>query len=650
MEKLIIYTTLAIVLFPLLGALVAGLLGKKIGCVWAHRLTIFYVFISFVLSLLIAKWILLDHLGPFNLLVYHWNNTGGFEFNAGFLIDELSAVMLVIVTFISLLVHVYSVGYMQGDPGYQRFFSYVSLFTFAMLALVTANNFVQLFFGWEGVGLVSYLLIGFWFKKESANVGSMKAFIVNRVGDFGFLLGMAAVLLTYHSLDYTKVFALIPETAHQTITLFAGHTWSIITVIGLLLFVGAMGKSAQIPLHVWLPESMEGPTPISALIHAATMVTAGIYMIARMSPLYQYSPTALSVILVIGATGALFTGLIALVQNDIKRVIAYSTLSQLGYMVAALGASAYAASIFHLATHACFKALLFLGAGSVILGLHHEQDMRKMGGLWKIMPITYVTYLIGCLALCALPPFAGFYSKDAIIDAVHHATVPGAYYAYYCVLIGSFVTAFYTFRSLFLTFHQKPRYDTQHHHPHESPWVVWLPLVLLAIPSVVLGAILVKPILYEMPGLLGHSIITATEEVPQSAVSLILESFHSPTLWLVVGGVVSAWICYIVFPALPTFLVRLFAWPYQILIKKYGFDAFNQLFFVDGSKAVADTFSQVGDKTVIDHFFVNGTGRVVVFFSKVGRKLQSGLIYHYTLIMALGLIAFLIFILWPLKG
>lgn len=650
MEHLISNIIIAIVLFPLLGSLIAGLLGKKIGCTWAHRTTIFYVFLSFVLSLYVAKLVFIDHIPALNVVAYHWGLSSHYEFNIGFLIDQLSTLMLVIVTFVSLLVHIYSIGYMQGDPGYQRFFSYVSFFTFAMLALVTGNNFLQLFFGWEGVGVASYLLIGFWFNKDSATAGSLKAFIVNRVGDFGFLLGIAAVLATYHSIDYATVFTNVAHTVDQTITIIPHHPWSIITVIALLLFIGAMGKSAQIPLHVWLPESMEGPTPISALIHAATMVTAGIYMIARMSPLYQHSTTALSVIMIIGATGALFTGLIALVQNDIKRVIAYSTLSQLGYMVAALGASAYAAAIFHLATHACFKALLFLGAGSVILACHHEQDMRKMGGLWKVMPITYITYLIGSLALCALPPFSGFYSKDAIIEAVHETTITGAHYAYFCVLVGSFVTAFYTFRSLFMTFHQKPRYDTSHHHPHESPWVVWLPLVLLAIPSIALGAWLVKPMLYDTPSLLGQSVIRAAVESSQTALSLAKESIHSPVFWLAISGVISAWLCYIAFPTLPKFFVRVLSLPYYILVKKYGFDAFNNIVFVDGTKEVASTFSQVGDKIIIDNFFVNGSGRVVVFLSKIGRKLQSGFIYHYILMMALGLIVFLIIILWPLKG
>jgi len=646
-EQLIKYMTIAIITLPLLGSLVSGLFGKKIGTTWSHRLTIFYVFISFLLSICISKWILIEHLGPFNLNIYNWGITGHFTFEAGFLIDPLTCIMLLVVTFVSLLVHIYSIGYMQDDPGYQRFFSYVSLFTFAMLALITANNFLQLFFGWEGVGLVSYLLIGFWFNKESAVEGSLKAFLVNRVGDFGFLLGIALILMTFHSISYIPIFNHVSEASHETISIFSNHPWSVITVICILLFIGAMGKSAQIPLHVWLPESMEGPTPISALIHAATMVTAGIYMIARMSPLYHLSSTASSFVLIIGATGALFTGLVAIVQNDIKRVIAYSTLSQLGYMMAALGAQAYAAAIFHLGTHACFKALLFLAAGSVIIAMHHEQDMRKMGGLWKIMPITYFTYLIGSFALCAIPPFSGFYSKDAIIEAVHHATLTGAHYAYFCVLFGSFITGFYTFRSLFLTFHQKPRYDVSHHHPHESPWVIWLPLVLLAIPSFFIGGIFVKSFLYDGQGLLGTSVVFHNFlNANATAVNLIEESIHSPPLWFALSGILFAWICYIVAPGLPGFFVKVFSIFYTLLIKKYGFDDFNKIVFVDGSKIMANSFYQTGDQAVIDNFFVNGSGRFIVLISKLGKKIQSGFLYHYSLIMTFSLLVFLILILW----
>ena len=458
----ILQLCLIIVLAPLVGSVVAGFFRKQIGRAGAHTVTIAGVGLSFILSLYVANAIIGGSQEIVNENLYTWASGGlffPFSFHIGFLIDPLSVIMLVIVTFVSLLVHIYSIGYMVDDDGYQRFFSYISLFTFMMLMLVTANNFLQLFFGWEGVGLVSYLLIGFWYSKESAIEGSLKAFLVNRVGDFGFLLGIGLLLAYTGSLDYETVFKSATSLSTQSIELFSGHSWSLLTVTCLLLFVGAMGKSAQVPLHVWLPESMEGPTPISALIHAATMVTAGVFMVGRISPLIEYSTTALSVVLVIGATGALFTGILALVMNDIKRVVAYSTLSQLGYMMVAMGASAYSAGMFHLLTHACFKALLFLGAGSVIIGMHHEQDMRKMGGLWRKMPITYVTYIIGSLALCAIPPFAGFYSKDTIIEAAKISMTPGSGYAYFCVAIGAMVTALYTFSSFFMTFHGKPRMD-----------------------------------------------------------------------------------------------------------------------------------------------------------------------------------------------
>lgn len=558
--------------------------------------------------------------------------------------------MLVIVNFVSLLVHVYSIGYMADDDGYQRFFSYISLFTFMMLMLVSANNFLQLFFGWEGVGLVSYLLIGFWYQKESAIEGSLKAFLVNRVGDFGFVLGIGLIFAYSGSLDYEKVFTSANYLASQNIELFSGYSWSLITVICLLLFVGAMGKSAQVPLHVWLPESMEGPTPISALIHAATMVTAGVFMIARISPLIELSTAALSTVLVIGATGALFTGILALVMNDIKRVVAYSTLSQLGYMMVAMGASAYSAGMFHLLTHACFKALLFLGAGSVIIGMHHEQDMRKMGGLWNKMPITYVTYVIGSLALCAFPPFAGFYSKDTIIEAAQLSQIPGSSYAYFCVTAGAMVTALYTFRSLFMTFHGKPRMDEHTlSHLHESPWVVWLPLVLLAIPSIILGYVLYMPILFDTPSLLGSSIFVLPEhnvlaelahEVSSPFASAV-HAIYSLPFWITVLGAVIAWICYIAVPSIPGYLARYFSIIYSILLNKYGFDRFNELFFVKGARGLGIAFYKIGDQKLIDGAVVNGSGRLVRWFSGKGRKIQSGYIYHYATVMVFGLLAFL---------
>ncbi len=648
---------LIIVLAPFVGAVIAGFFRNQIGPVGAHCVTIAGVTVSFALSVVVAIAVLSGHAPIVNTNLYTWASGGDlfpYIFHIGFLIDPLTVVMMVTVTFVSLLVHIYSIGYMAGDKGYQRFFSYISLFTFMMLCLVTSNNFLQLFFGWEGVGLVSYLLIGFWYHRESANQGSMKAFIVNRVGDFGFLLGIGLVLAYTGSLDYATVFSSANGLVGQTISLFDGHPWSVITVTSLLLFVGAMGKSAQVPLHVWLPESMEGPTPISALIHAATMVTAGVFMVARISPVIELSTTALSVVLVIGATGALFTGILALVMNDIKRVVAYSTLSQLGYMMVAMGASAYSAGIFHLITHACFKALLFLGAGSVIVGMHHEQDMRKMGGLWRKMPITYVTFLIGTLALCAIPPFAGFYSKDTIIEVAKLSAIPGASYAYFCVAAGAMVTALYSFRSFFMTFHGKPRMDAEtFSHVHESPWVVWLPLVILAIPSVALGFVLYMPMLFSHPTLLSaslfvmpdHNVLAELSHEVVSPVESMLHAFHSFVFWITVGGVLLAYIGYIALPWLPATLARLFSWPYQVLVNKYGFDAFNDLFFVRGSKALGRLFYRVGDQDIIDGFFVNGTARSVAWIALKSRVIQSGYLYHYVAVMVIGLFGFLYWLL-----
>ncbi|HEV2613794.1 MAG TPA: NADH-quinone oxidoreductase subunit L [Gammaproteobacteria bacterium] len=621
--------TLGIILAPLFAGLIAGVFGNRIGRVGAHSITILGVFISFVLSMIICDHIFWGNISPLNSNIYTWGLSGNLNLSVGFLIDRLSAAMMGIVSFISLVVHIYSIGYMKDDNGYQRFFSYISLFTFAMLMLVSANNFLQLYFGWEGVGLVSYLLIGFWFNKESANFGSLKAFLVNRVGDFGFLLGIAAILRYTGSLDFATVFGLgstLP--VHQ------------VTVICLLLFVGAMGKSAQMPLHIWLPESMEGPTPISALIHAATMVTAGIYMVARMSPLYEYSTTALSTVLIIGATGALFTGILALVQNDIKRVVAYSTLSQLGYMVAALGASAYSVAIFHLITHAFFKALLFLAAGSVIIAMHHEQDMRHMGGLRKYMPVTYICFLIGALALCAIPPFAGFFSKDLIIDAVEQAKVVGSHYAYYCVLIGAFVTPLYTFRALFLTFHGKERFSEETRgHIHESPWIVLFPLILLAIPSVIAGAYLITPLVFNNG--FGSSIFI----LPDHALELVMPSLYSLSLLFAVGGIIVAWIFYIIFPTWPAKLSETFSLLYRVLILKYGFDWFNEHIIVPGVRFLATTFYKVGDEKIVDDTLVNGSGRLMTKLSHVARKLQSGYLYHYAFLMLAGLLILLYWIL-----
>lgn len=644
---------LIIVLAPLVGCIIAGLFRQAIGKVGAHCTTIAGVAISFILSLYVAGMILTGRASVLNTNLYTWLSGAEFfpyDFHIGMLIDPLTVMMMVIVTFISLLVHIYSVGYMAEDDGYQRFFSYISLFTFMMLMLVTANNFLQLFFGWEGVGLVSYLLIGFWYKKESAIQGNLKAFLVNRVGDMGFILGIGLVLAYVGSLDYATVFQAANTMQHETITLFNGHPWSIMTVICLLLFIGAMGKSAQVPLHVWLPESMEGPTPISALIHAATMVTAGVFMVARLSPLFELSNTALSVVLVIGATGALFTGLLALVMNDIKRVVAYSTLSQLGYMMVAMGASAYQAGIFHLLTHACFKALLFLGAGSVIIAMHHEQDMRKMGGLWSKLPITYATVLIGTLALCALPPFAGFYSKDAIIEAVKISSMPGSSYAYFCVVVGAMVTAIYSFRALFMTFHGSPRMDEHtRSHLHESPWVVWLPLVILAIPSILLGYILYMPMLFTKPTLLErsitvlpqHNVLLEIAHEVSSPLNSMLHAFYSPVFWLVLIGILVAWFCYIARPDVPAKLTRIFAVIYTILVNKYGFDALNERVFVHGSNVLGRFFYQVTDQKIIDSWMVNGTGRTLRWIAAKSRGMQSGYLYHYITVMILGVFVFL---------
>lgn len=650
-------TCMLAVLLPLFGAIIVGILRQRLGRTGAHGLTITCVAISFFASLRLVYLVFLKHAPILTVNLFTWASGGDYfpyAFHLGFLIDSLSSLMMVIVTFVSLLVHIYSIGYMADDDGYERFFSYISLFTFMMLALVTANNFLQLFFGWEGVGLVSYLLIGFWYKKESANQGSLKAFLVNRVGDFGFILGIGLVFAFVGSLDYGTVFKAASSLAKQNIMLFEGHSWSLVTVICLLLFVGAMGKSAQVPLHVWLPESMEGPTPISALIHAATMVTAGVFMVARMSPLMELSPVALSFILVIGATGALFTGLMAVVMNDIKRVIAYSTLSQLGYMMVAMGASAYSAGIFHLMTHACFKALLFLAAGSVIIGMHHEQDMRKMGGLWRKMPITYVTFLIGSLALCAVPPFAGFFSKDTIIEAAQLSQIPGSSYAYFCVAIGAMVTALYTFRAFFMTFHGKTRMTEKGFaHVHESPWVVWLPLVLLAIPSVTLGYVLYMPVLFDKPTLLSNALFILPQNNVlvhlathiQSPWHSVVESPQTLVFWLTMGGIAFTWLSYCVCPSLPGKLVKVFQQPYRLLMNKFGIDALYDLVFVRGAKGLGRFFYRVGDRMLIDGLAVNGTGALVKFFSAKGHGVQSGYLYHYIVAMLLGLVVFLCWLL-----
>jgi NADH-quinone oxidoreductase subunit L len=635
---------ITIVLAPLAAALIAGLFGRRVGRVGAHTATIAGVATSFALSAWILMGLLDGSFEVFNETIYVWGVSDGIAMNVGFLVDRLSAMMMTVVTFVSLMVHIYTIGYMKDDDGYQRFFAYISLFTFAMLMLVMANNFLQLFFGWEAVGVVSYLLIGFWFKRPTAIHANMKAFLVNRVGDFGFILGIAAVVYFTGSLDYAEVFSSASQIDAQSIEIIAGEPWSAATLICVLLFIGAMGKSAQVPLHVWLPDSMEGPTPISALIHAATMVTAGIFMVARMSPLFELSATALSFVLIIGATTALFMGLLGLVQNDIKRVVAYSTLSQLGYMTVALGASAYAAGIFHLMTHAFFKALLFLAAGSVIIALHHEQDMRRMGGLKRYMPITYWTALIGSLALIGFPGFSGFFSKDAIIEAVHEAGIAGAGYAYFCVLIGVFVTALYTFRMIFLVFHGEERIEpAAKEHLHESPLVITVPLVMLAIPSLVIGWMTVEPVL--LGDYFGQAIVVGEAAHGQGtdAWHFLLHAITSSPLPLILAlaGVGTAWYFYLHRPGLAEQVSGKLSGVYRVLVNKYYFDDFNEKVIAAGSRALGRGLWHVGDELIIDGAIVNGTARTVGWVAAVSRHIQSGYLYHYAFAMILGLAAML---------
>lgn len=647
--------SLIALLAPLLGSLIAGWAGRFVGKRGAHWVTIVLMVISFSCAIAVLKLVVIDG-GSFNGTVYTWGISGRLQFNMGFMIDNLTAVMMSIVTFVSMLVHLYSVGYMADDPSNQRFFSYVSLFTFAMLLLVTANNMFQLFVGWEGVGLVSYLLIGFWFSKESAAQGSLKAFIVNRMGDFGFILGIAAVLDYFGTLDYTTIFAKVPSLATTTISIWPGTHWSIITLICILLFIGAMGKSAQVPLHVWLPESMEGPTPISALIHAATMVTAGVFMVARFSPIFEYSQVALSLVLIVGATGALFTGLLAFVENDIKRVVAYSTMSQLGYMMAANGASAFSAGIFHLLMHACFKALLFLSAGAVIIAMHHDQDLRNMGNLKKYMPVTYVCFLVGALALSAIPPFSGFYSKDAIIEAVHLTNIPGATYAYWCLLIGAFVTGFYIFRAFFMAFHTKERMSEElRSHLKETHWTMMVPMILLAIPSVVLGAALAQSIIYSLvPGLLGKSIFVLPKYDVLSKLAAeypgylkqALDSVFTLPFWFAASGVFVAWLVVIPMPMIRDVLAKRLPILNKILVGQYGFDWLSEKAIVPGTQWFANLFFYTGDLKLLDDLIVNGSGRGINWISRVIRRLQSGYLYHYAFVMIVGLLGFLVWLIW----
>jgi NADH-quinone oxidoreductase subunit L len=660
-------TLLAVPLAPLAGALLAGILGTQLGGNWigrrlSHFFTILGVLVAFILS---AQTLVKVIDGArFNETIYEWMVIGGFKMEIGFMVDGLTAMMMCVVTFVSLMVHLYTIGYMEEDEGYNRFFAYISLFTFSMLMLVMSNNMLQLFFGWEAVGLVSYLLIGFWYNKPTAIFANMKAFLVNRVGDFGFILGIGLIAAYTGSFNYTEVFAKGSELAKLA---FPGTDWMLITVICICLFIGAMGKSAQFPLHVWLPDSMEGPTPISALIHAATMVTAGIFMVARMSPLYELSDTALSFILVIGAITALFMGFLGIIQNDIKRVVAYSTLSQLGYMTVALGASAYSVAVFHLMTHAFFKALLFLAAGSVIMGCHHNQDIRYMGGLRKYMPITWITSLLGSLALIGTPLFAGFYSKENIIEAAKFANLPGASFAYYAVLAGVFVTAFYSFRMYFLVFHGKERFDenpdAHHDHhgdhhghddkPHESPWVVTVPLLLLAVPSVVIGFMAVQPMLFGeffkdaiFVDADKHPAMAKLAEMFHGSLQYAIHAFVTLPFWLAVAGVALSYYMYMVNPALPAAIKARVMPIYTLLENKYYMDWFNENVLARGARGLGTAFWKGGDQGIIETGFVNGSWKLVGWVSSIVRRLQTGYIYHYALVMLLGVFVMLSYFVW----
>jgi NADH-quinone oxidoreductase subunit L len=660
-------------LAPLIGAIFAGFFGTKfmgnqLSRTACHRITILGVAIACGLSIYVLTQVMAG--ARFNGNLYEWMRFGDeLVLNIGFLIDPLSAMMMVVVTFVSLMVHIYTIGYMHEDEGYNRFFSYISLFTFAMLMLVMSNNFLQLFFGWEAVGLVSYLLIGFWYTKPTAIFANMKAFLVNRVGDFGFILGIGLIFANTGTMDYQTAFGQAQNIAAQTLP---GTSWELMTVACICLFIGAMGKSAQFPLHVWLPDSMEGPTPISALIHAATMVTAGIFMVSRMSPFFELSDTALSFILIIGSITALFMGFLGIVQTDIKRVVAYSTLSQLGYMTVALGVSAYPVAIFHLMTHAFFKALLFLGAGSVIMGMHHDQDMRNMGGLRKYMPITWITSLIGSLALIGTPFFSGFYSKDSIIEAVAESHIYGAGFAYFAVMVGVFITAFYSFRMYFLVFHGKERFGHAHDHhghgddhhglapgqkPHESPLVVTLPLILLAIPSVIIGYIAIEPMLFG--GFFDQSIFIDAKSHPameelegafHGAFNMVIHSLTSPVLWLAIAGVATAAVFYLIKPEIPAKIAELFAPVKKVLDNKYYLDDLNQAVFGRGAQIIGNGFWKIGDQTAIDGFIVNGSAKVVDWFSKLVRHFQSGYLYHYAFAMIIGVVGLIAWILFTHLG
>ncbi len=666
-------TLLAVPLAPLVGSALAGVFGTRFGGNWigrklTHTLTILGVLVAFIISAMTLKSVIDG--ARFNETLYTWMVVGGLKMEVGFMVDGLTAMMMCVVTFVSLMVHLYTIGYMEEDEGYNRFFAYISLFTFSMLMLVMSNNMLQLFFGWEAVGLVSYLLIGFWFNKPTAIFANMKAFLVNRVGDFGFILGIGLIAAYAGTLNYTEIFAKAGDLGGIA---FPGMDWQLITVVCICLFIGAMGKSAQFPLHVWLPDSMEGPTPISALIHAATMVTAGIFMVSRMSPLFELSDTALNFIMVIGSITALFMGFLGIIQNDIKRVVAYSTLSQLGYMTVALGASAYSVAVFHLMTHAFFKALLFLGAGSVIMGMHHNQDIRWMGGVRKYMPITWITSLLGSLALIGTPFFSGFYSKDSIIEAVHESALPAAGFANFAVLAGVFVTAFYSFRMYFLVFHGKERYDQNpdahhddhghghddhghDHEPHESPWVVTVPLLLLAIPSVVIGYMTIEPMLFGeffkdaiFVNADKHHVMHELADAFHGPVAMAQHAVSTLPFWLALGGVVVAWYMYLINPAVPAFFAKVLRPLIVVLENKYFMDWINENILARGARLLGTGLWKGGDRALIDGLIVNGSWKVVGWVSSVVRWFQSGYLYHYALVMILGILVLMTYFVWMAK-
>ncbi|WP_319381401.1 NADH-quinone oxidoreductase subunit L [Thiomicrorhabdus sp.] len=656
-----LHTILTIILVaPLIGSIIAGLFGRQVGRAGAHYSTIAGVAISAALSFYVFWLYVFGGAAEYNASLYTWMVSDGIRFEVGFMIDKLSATMMLVVTFVSLMVHIYTIGYMDHDedydhhnPYYQRFFSYISLFTFSMLSLVMANNFLQLFFGWEAVGLVSYLLIGFYMKRESAIQANLKAFLVNRVGDFGFILGIAMVFVYFNTMDYNEFFAQLTSQRDVMIEIMPGVEWSMMTLMLILLFVGAMGKSAQMPLHVWLPESMEGPTPISALIHAATMVTAGIFMVARLSPAYELSEVALSVVLVTGALTAFLMGMLGLIQNDIKRVVAYSTLSQLGYMTAALGASAYAAGMFHVLTHAFFKALLFLAAGSVIIAMHHIQDIRQMGGLKKYMPITYWAMLIGSLALIGFPGFSGFFSKDSILLALGESDRYGAGFAYVLLMMGVFVTAFYSFRMFFIVFHGEESDYVKSHKIKESPAVVTVPLILLAIPAVLMGLPMIEPMLTGQ--YFGDAIQVLAQNDTMMAVynnyyhgvlDMILHSFMTLPVFLALFGVFLAWLLYIKQPNIPAKIKSMCPRGYYVLDNAYGFDRLNEIVFVNGTRRLGEFFTRAVDIKLIDTGMVTNTFMAVAHSAQALRQAQTGYLYHYAFVMIFGLLAMLVWVLW----